>query len=477
MTGLNTKTEDLQATLNVMVERLDTIITLLGGAPPTETVTLEDLLLVLQDIHTDTMSMDGKLLTIRNTLKDPTEGAIEDDTPSIAYNVYRIRRSVATNNLPVPEHSNIHSIVYSTENIINSLLSISNTHLGNTYQVLSKGLANLGLNIATNSYDYAGWLATSANLIAKIQGGIGVPFDGGNRNVIELLARMLDRPLSQIGSGLPPTEMCIDAYISSGMVLVPAVSDPYWPALVYAKWPDPPPTGIEFGSVFGFGDDYTELVNTSGDWSGYRVYVASSADNFGMYIGVNVDASLARYPTNVWVDIGFYEEHLSIFVPGDASLRAYLCGDGWGGGGGSGGPWEELPPDGGGTWEDCIEIASASTVVTHPNSAVTSITYTPMSMLPGVEYSDTLPVDGGAYVTTANDSIAVGNFNGVTITLLSAETTVRAYYQRADLSFNVHTFSGMGDTFSIAEDTVRMAIDTFTGGATPDYTVEICPPT
>lgn len=473
--GLNTKTTEQNGLIALTNEKLDTIITLLGGVPPTPTATLDDLLAVLSDIHTDTMSMDGKLLTIRDSIRDASE-TLEDDVESLAGLLYRIRMSVATENLPTGGLQPIHIVLSEFYNYTANILGIMNVYIANLYQITSFGLANLGLNIADNSYDYQGWLANSLNLMAKIQGGIGVPIDAGNKNVIEWLAKIASRPESQIGSGLAPSEVCEDAYISSGMTLVPFGVIEGLPNITFATFPAPPPDGISFGSVFGVGVDNSELDNGSSNWSGYWLYAASSAANFALN-SADISGALNRYPTNTWIELTFLETNLSVFVNGADSIRVYLCSGGWAPSTSSGGPWggdDNIPPP---DWTDCVSIASANTTVTHPNNAVSSITYTPISFLPGVEYSNELPTSGGgSYITTANDSIAVGNFNGVHIELTSASSGVRAYYQKADLSFVVHTFTGIGDTFDITEDTVRMAVDTFTGGTSEDYTVDICPP-
>jgi len=516
MPGLNTKI----AALNVLVEasntKLDTIITMLGGAPPTPTATLDDLLAALiaintdttsmdgrlittnfslDDIHTDTMSIDAKLLiardtlidiladttamddlllAIRNILRDPSEPAIEDATQSIAWNVYRLRKAVATANLPSDALNPMHLLLSSLYNITNSLMAINNTHLGTISSAIFTGADNLGLSLTPDTQVYDGYLFSVLNWLGLVSGSIGLPIEANNRDVIQLLAKIADRPESPVGSGLAPAGLCDEPYVSEGMVLVPAIFQA-WPALVYAIFPSPAPAPISFGTVFGVGTDYTELAYSNGHWHGWGAYVASSAPNFGLFIGGDIDQSLIRYPTNVWVDIGDFDYNLSFYVGGSDSIRVFLCGEGWGGD--DGGPWGsgggELPPE----FVDCVDIASIPAIITHPNSSTTSITVIPMSLVPAATFSDRYEVSsGGFFITDVGASVVKDNWNGVTIELLSGDNNVRVWYQKADLSFVVHGFSTVGDSYTIAEDCITASIETFTGGTSTAFSVRICPP-
>lgn len=493
--GLNTKEAAMIELLTATNEKLDTIITMLGGAPPTPTATLDDLLAALIAINTDTTSMDGRLLTanlglddiisgvsplealliaIRNTLKDPSEEAIEDDTPSISWNVYRLRRAIATQNLPSPEFYPMHNVLASLYSITNSLFAINNAHLGNISDAIFTGADNLGLSLTPDTQTYDGYLFDVLNWLGLISGSTGLPIEAGNRDVIQLLAKIADRPESPIGSGLAPVGLCDEPYVSSGMVLVPGIIEAI-PSLVFAVFPSPTPSPISFGTVFGVGIDYTELSNDTDHWYGWGVYVASSAPNYGLYLGTDVEASLVRYPSNVWVDIGHVESNLSFYVGGGDSIRVFLCSEGWGGA--DGGPWGggggELPPE----FVDCVDIASIPTIITHPNTSTTSITVIPMSLVPAATFSDRYEVSGGGFfITEVGDSVVKDNWNGVTVELLSGDSNVRVWYQKADLSFVSHSFSIVGDSYTIAEDCITACVDTFTGGTSTAFSVRICPP-
>jgi len=409
-TGLNTKTIDVIAELvsiNTKLDtaaidraatndKLDSIITLLGGAPPTPTATLDDLLEVLEAIHTDTMSMDGKLLSIRNYMVNPSEEPLEDDYTSLIYNVMWLRRAVAASTFAGSLDYRIQTELHDFKTLHDSLMSSQTGMIVTILDTLVNALTNIGVNSgASPDYTYEGYLFQVLNWLGRLSGASGVPFEAGNRDIIQLLAQIADRPESQIGSGLVPPTVCGDAYISSGMTLVPGLADPIWPSLVYAVFPDPPPTGITFGSVFGIGVDNTELINSAGDWDGYYIYVASSAPNYGLYIGPGSTA-LTRYATNVWLNLEGYEEHLSVYVGGSDSLRVYLCSGGWAPGEGtsSGGPWGGDLPGGGGSGFDCDIVLEDD--YTMDNS---------------IAFSTEFDTDGYDYFKiTATDNIGNANF-------------------------------------------------------------------
>lgn len=239
----------------------------------------------------------------------------------------------------------------------------------------------------------------------------------------------------------------------------------------------PPPSDVEFGTVFGIGVDNSELHPVAENWHGWSIYVASSANNFGIFIGADITASISRYPTNVWLDLAFLTTNLSVFVGGGDSLRVWLCGGAWGGGGGGGGPWGG-GGGGGGSWGDCVEISSAETVITQPNNSTNTIQYMPVSDVPNATFSASLPSPtGGNYVSTQNDWVAEGNGNGISVRLISgSNNSVRVLWQHSDLSFGTHLFATVNEVWTIPDDCVRWNVDTFSGGPVAAFTVRVCPP-
>lgn len=484
MTGLNTKTIGIQESLDLMNAKLDTIITLLGGAPPTPTATLDDLLeqLVLiatntTDIHTDTASMDGKLLAIRNYIVNPLEEPLEDDYTSLLYNVMWIRRAIAAPtfaaSLDYPMQTELRDFRINED----ILISTTNDILLNVIQgTLVGAFTNLGLATSTPSFVYYGWLSQVLNWLAKISGSEGVPNDGGNRNIIELLAKIADRPESTIGSGLIPDTICEEPYVSSGMQLVPGLTDPLWPSLVYAVFGNALPDNIEYGSVFGFGTDYTELHNTDDTWDGWGIYVASSAANFGLYIGVGDDHSLVRYPTNVWYQLVDYTHNLSVFVPGADSLKVYLCEGYAGGGSSSGGPWgggDPTPPDDG----ECWEIDSVAAEYFYTPSFTLDVQAIPFTTVTGVscttEHTFTEATEGFDVGCT----VALGNFVGWTIEMLSGTPSLTITMVS---DAGVRTYDSIGGTiYTIPSNTASFLVcNAGLGGSASSspFTIRLCSP-
>lgn len=485
MTGLNEKTIDIQSSLDQMNLKLDEIITLLGGAPPTPTATLDDLLaeLVLiktntADIHTDTMSMDGKLLAIRNYIKNPAEEALEDDYTSLMYNLMWIRRAIAAPTfagaLDYPVQTELRAFNVNNDVLISTTNDIM---LNIIYNTMVNAFSNLGLSSgASPSYVYYGWLSQVLNWLAKISGSEGVPFDGGNRNIIQLLAKIADRPESTIGSGLIPDTICASPYSSTGMMLVPGLSDPLWPSLVYAVFGAVPPANIEYGSVFGLGTDYTELHNTDDTWDGWGIYVASSAPNYGMYIGIDDDASLSRYPTNVWNQLVDYTNNLSVFVPAADSLKVYLCEGYAGGGSSSGGPWgggEPTPPDAG----TCYEIDSVAAEYFYNPGFTLDMQAIQFTTVDGVSCTDEHTFTESTEGFDVACTVALGNFVGWTVEVLSGTTPITLALVAPSGTRTTETVGG--SIFTVPSNTVSMLIcNAGLGGsaASSPFTIRFCSP-
>lgn len=480
--GLNTKDASIIELLTATNEKLDTVITLLGGVPPTPTATMDDLLAVLQDIHTDTMSMDGKLLTIRDAITDdvlpvltdihtdttsmdgkllsirnllfsPDEDAIPDDS-SISWNLFILRAAVATASYPA--------------------IGIDNVQLAlsKLYSLVYYSATNLGLNVIEDSQEYTGYLFDVLNWLGLLSGATGLPIEAGNRDVIQLLAKIADRPESQIGSGLAAADLCEDAYVSTGMTLVPSVFDAY-PSIVYAIFPSPAPSPLSFGTVFGIGIDNTELVISGGDWFGWGIYVASSAANFGLFVGGDADQSLARYPTNVWVDIGFYAYNLSVYVGGSDSLKVYLCSGSWGGGSSSGGPW-----GGGSSSSGLYGFDFTSERIGLATRAGTK-TEADLVMPPdGIEGTTSITFAGFAPYVFLSPCVFVMDAYGYTVELLSGATMhFNSVYPDGSSNY-AFTLTTPGDNHTISSHTEKFIFNGGVNAGDPDgeFTIRFTPP-
>lgn len=511
MTGLNTKTTALDTLLTATNEKLDAIIELMSAAPTPPTATLDDLLAVLQDIHTDTMSIDGKLLTIRDSITDdlvpelvdihtdtssmdgkllairnaliaPGEDDIPDDS-GLLWNVFRLRKAVALASYEPEGIEPIQLTTYEFYSLFNTLMAVANARLNNIENILLYSATNLGLNVTESTQEYTGYLFDSLNWLGLISGATGVPIDADNRNVIQLLAEIADVDNTEccIGSGIAPNDLCDEPYLSTGMTLVPSVFDAY-PSIVYAVFGDTPPSPLGYGSVFGIGIDNAEITITDTDWTGWGIYVASSAANFGLYIGGDSDQSLARYPTNVWVDLAFYAYNLSVYVGGSDSLRVYLCNGSWGGESSSGGPWGGGSSSGGPLpWVDCVDVESTAAEYFSQAGSDTPFTMDLQAITFGsVPYGGCAtehPYTGHTEGFDAACSVWVGNFNGVTVELLSGSTPIIIIWVK-DGARDTVNLNSTGAPYTIPTDTDTLLICNAAVGspASHPFTVRICPP-
>jgi hypothetical protein len=442
--GLNTKEQDIIDLLTITNGKLDDILTALGAIgsfPAPTTNDLDDIHALLEDIHTDTTSIEASNSELETRL-DAMFTFIATEFPLVV------------------------------------------SHTNDTRNYLFYALINLGLVVTDSDPTVTNWLFDTKNLFGLISGAIGVPIDGGNRNVIELLAEMNDRPLGVPAGGLVPQSVCDDAYITTEMVLVPAMF-PSWGPTIWAKFPDPPPDGMEFGTVFGFGEDRTELTITGDNWADWKLYVATEGSNFGIFIGSDLDLSTARYPTNVWIDLGFLTTSLAVFVNAEHGIKAYLCagdpsaggggGGPWGGGGGGGGPWgdpDEIPALCG---EFASEAISSQIVGGSPDTRATIDLGAVYNA--GADASANL---NGTDYTSDHDMFAHTNGNGWTIKVISNPSglPIRISTTGVTNNYGATTIASVDETYTIDRDTNCWFIDRAYDVADPDavFTVEICRP-
>lgn len=269
--------------------KLDALIALWGGAPPTATVSLADVLAAIQDtnaaladVHTDTMSMDGKLLTIRDDLAD-----VHLDTQSIDGKLLIIRDTT----------SNIYDFLTVPDSFVSQIQAALGTPSGDATTTA------LGL------------LSSVAYSNANISAVTGSPS-------LDLLSQV--EYLSQIQAcvcadpnAIPSLTDCTAPFTSTGIVLTP-FSFVGFADVAVAVWTGPLPAGMSFGSTFGVEEDHTSLYRD--DWAGWRVYVQSSEFN-AAYVPTSAD----RYPTNTWQAFPSGPGEYSFAVRGQGSIRVVLC--------------------------------------------------------------------------------------------------------------------------------------------------------
>lgn len=268
--------------------KLDQLIALFGGAPPTPTATLEDVVnaigatnTILNDIHTDTISMDQKLLRIRDAINPLGESLPLEDNSSIPWLLFRIMDAI---NPTWPRPTSVPA-----QPALSLLLALSQTQLPN--------LAGM--------YSRLGDLSTV----------LGSPADDSQsilRWMEDIAACACSDP-----NAIPELVDCTDPYASTGMYLTP-FSFVGYDNVNSAIWSEPLPDGISFGTTFGIGVDDTELY--SDDWSGWRIYVQSSGANFAYS-----PTSAVRLPTNTWQSMPADAASYSFAVRGQDSIKVILC--------------------------------------------------------------------------------------------------------------------------------------------------------
>lgn len=301
MTDLSGKFENLQeqlatqhgqilAALNGLGQQLASIGTALWAPPPGQNVTLAEVVqalesqrLILNDIHTDTMSQDEKLLIIRDTLGD-----VHADTMSQDQKLLIIRDFVAN--------------IYEVLTVPNSFISQIKTAIGTPTGDATTTILGYLASISSSNV----WLA---NTTGNPNNGMGT---------IQSLLVDMNECMCADPTKIPTLEDCTDPFTSVGMVLVP-MSFAGFSDVVVASFAEPLPPDITFGTTFGLDVDNTELQST--DWTGYRFYVQSSGANWAYN-----PADVQRIPTNRWVTHpGGGAGNMSFAVQGDESITVFIC--------------------------------------------------------------------------------------------------------------------------------------------------------
>lgn len=278
-----TQHEEVMEALEATNNKLDALLIAFGSPPPTATVTLADVLAVLQDIHTDTQSMDVKLLKIRNSV-----GLIPDDS---GFSILTLFAGLL-GRIGVPTGD-------ATTTVLGRLAAIES---GTTATATA-----LGIPTGDATTTALGRLAAIESCICKVAGQI--PTD-------------------------PGTSECESPYTSSATWLLQQTSGGESGSIVLlhiAAFPGPLPTGLEEGDLYGLSSPagtVSELTPAT-SWDGWRVYVKSHSATYSDSI-----VASPRYPTGEWRDLsGSFSRVFSVYHPDD--ITVYLCGpDGEGGGGG-----------------------------------------------------------------------------------------------------------------------------------------------
>lgn len=289
--------------------KLDSIATALGAPPPTATTSLADVITAinttngtLADIHLDTISIDQKLLRIRDAISPIGEAFPTGERSGILWSLYRLMDAVQPTwprptSIPVqPAIDLLYGLAVQQTPDIEAIRAALGVPTGDATSTA------LGL---LSAIQFA-----SANLVTSMGMSTGAP-----NTVLDKLGLLADCGCS---STVPKITDCSAPFNSDGMIVTPPLTVlGLGGALIFATFPDPLPVGITFGSAFGFSTDYSELI--ADDWTEWAVYVGSDgatqyADQFNQ----------VRYPTNSWrTMVGSGSR--GFFVNDSGNITVQLC--------------------------------------------------------------------------------------------------------------------------------------------------------
>lgn len=422
--GVNEKLQELIDLLTTTNGKLDLILAALGTPPAPPTYTIDDLYAILSDIKLDTagvvVSTEGTLGAL--TGPEGTDALAPRD--NVAWNLWHLRHGSVPVIWPPAAINSIQTEQYSWYLQYQNDMTYITGRMNDIANYMMYGFINLGLSVSGFSDNYTGWLFDMRDLAIKVQATIGVPASAfnippvGYRDIVQLLSVIQVMPQTTMQSGMVPASLCPDSYISVGMAFIPSVFDA-WPETVWASFPDPPPTGVTFGSIFGLSVDYTELVPTAGNWNDWVVFVASDAANFGMAGNVETEFT-NRYPTNTWLTLDGNTDNLAFFVGGENSIRVYLCYD-WlpseaGPGLGGGGPWGA-----GGTGTDNSQLLTSTLVDIAPRAFTKDTNH--VIVVPGYfDSTNTITWPGNPPYTYDHNVIWIIDIYGWTIEFLDVDS-------------------------------------------------------
>ena len=269
--GLNIKEQQLIDLLTITNQKLDTIITQLGGVPPSGQYTIDDLWQVMSDIHLDTQSIDQKLLAIRNAII-PQAGDIDPHYP----------------------------MQTALTRFYNSWLSW----------------------LATNDVDWVAVMGTpqsTTDNVLEWLSGIGHVTGDATTTILGRLTAIENYSKCACGPIAPTPDDpdgCADQYVSVRLATSAA-----YDGRSFAGFAPPVPPPATFTDVFDIGLPYTEISvpSTPIPW---RVFGYSQSASVYMHNPLNV----TQYPTNQWIPLANEDLiTLAFSVDPGNDLVVYLC--------------------------------------------------------------------------------------------------------------------------------------------------------
>lgn len=401
--GLNTKTIQVQSTLNAISEKLDTV---------------QESVSALEALIAPIVAIRGAIAPFGETL--PT-GA----KTSIAWSMYRLMDAVAPS-YPRPAGMPLSVAFLAFLIHFDSVMGIREP---------------TDINIADN--------------LDELVRRFGIPTGDATTTLLGELAAIVNNTACGCGAR-PPTAPasngCVSPYSNPPGAVTTSTA---YPGRVFATWGDDLPLSI-------IKDSWLESPITNAEIKlvsdlALAVYVVSSASH---YFTTN-PISGQLYPTNTWVDMGT-DTQFAFSVPDGADIRVYLClGDVV-------------------SWEDCIEIDSQAYTVTGGNLDNVSLQAVPLNGIPNVSTSSTLHASNVNYVYSSSNIVVLNDFEGVHITLLTANYGIRVVMkQSSDGDIVVQGMSNINEVFIVPYGTAELLIDNFVinPASSDGFRVRICPPT
>ena len=206
--------------------------------------------------------------------------------------------------------------IYARQGFQGSTFNDMSDYLSEMNDNLNGVLQRLGVAVDTDN-DVISLLASLKTGIAALNTAMGIPSGDATTTMLGRLTAIENCGCRPVGAQPPINGPCATPYASCSIAFIPWVIVGGTNVNV-AKWCEPLPDGLEYGTTLGLSDDTTELVATDG-WDGWHIFVSSAATVFG-----KSPLDLERYPTNTWLPLSG-SDVLSVATDERNSLKVYLC--------------------------------------------------------------------------------------------------------------------------------------------------------
>jgi hypothetical protein len=184
-----------------------------------------------------------------------------------------------------------------TSRLLNIYSALTGSHITHTQSkdILLRLIAQFDESVVT---------PTMKDLLVDVADKIGVVADNTTNPMSNLPGDMCATPITNSGVGFIAIGMAVGWFAFGNPASVASWSTPPLPFYLT----DDPANG-----------SYGICVD---EWANYRIYVSSTAVNFGVLAG-----SAQRFPTNDWITLSG-NDTFRFYVDGQNDLKVYICGSG-----------------------------------------------------------------------------------------------------------------------------------------------------